>query len=197
MLPSIGSFSRLLGAAFIANSWLAPYGYAASVEPSTVVAAEAQPQKARRLERVLGICMPIQYVAPGDTVINSHGMIGNPSSSAAYYLDVYEKLEVKDLPAVTSFEIVKAPKHTKLVLSKNGAGEDAMFFVADSGYVGRDYAELRVNVEGRIVKLTYHIHVTKRSLDSRDPLPQFCPKEPYWKISILENSRSNRVRAGF
>ena len=157
--------------------------------PAIVIAASAEAQKARPTERVLGICLPIAYVAPGsEPNVLAGAMIGNPSSSAAYYLSVYEKLEVKTLPPLSSFEIVKAPTHTKLVLGKNGAGEDAMFFVANPGYVGRDYVELRVNIEGRIVKLAYYIHVTKADLNTPGAAPRFCPKEPYWKISTSESS---------
>jgi hypothetical protein len=94
MLPIIGSLSCLLGATFIATSSLASYAFAASVEPLTVVAADTQPQKARRVERVLGICLPTAYVAPGsEPNVLAGAMIGNPSSSAAYYLSVYEKLD--------------------------------------------------------------------------------------------------------
>ena len=155
--------------------------------PAIVIAANAEAQKARRTERIMGVCMPTPYVAPGSAPNVRAASMSGPNSWARDYLSIYEKVEL-GLPPMSSVEIVKAPKHVTLVFDKSYGGDDVMYFVPNPGYVGRDYAELRVNVEGRVVKLAYYIHVTKADLDARGGRPKFCPKEPVWKISMSESA---------
>jgi hypothetical protein len=147
---------------------------------AVAVVAKADAKTVAARERVMGVCAPVPYLAPGEQPGPGAGG-SSPNHWARDYFWVYENREVA-LPSLRGVEIVTQPKHGKVVIGKNSGDDELLQYIPNAGYVGQDRIEYRVNVEGQPVKLVYFVHVTTQNLDDPDT-PIFC-KANTWKISL-------------
>jgi Bacterial Ig domain/Bacterial cadherin-like domain/Matrixin len=149
--------------------------------PSQTVAvvSRADAPASSTVTRVMGICQPVQYLPSGE--LPGPGEGGSlPNHWARDYFQMYEGRAV-ELPPLRSVEIVRQPKHGKVVIAKNSADTELMQYIPDADYLGQDRIEYRVNIDGQPVRLVYFVHVTKKYLDDT-PVTYFC-RDNTWKIS--------------
>jgi hypothetical protein len=156
---------------------------------AVVVVARADAKTLSDKERVMGVCFPVQYLAPGEQPGPGEGGC-SPNQWASTYFFAYERRETTS-PPLTSVEIIAQPKHGKVVFGRNSPGDELLQYIPNAGYVGQDRVIYRVSVEGLPVKLIYFIHVTKKNLEDSDT-SLFC-RANTWKISDSSPQTTDRL----
>lgn len=94
--------------------------------PSHAIAmvAQADVKALANKERVMGVCAPVPYLAPGAQLASGEG--GSlPNLWAKDYFYMFEKRDLA-LPSLRSVEIITQPKHGKVVLSKDSGGDEIL-----------------------------------------------------------------------
>lgn len=155
-------------------------------ESPVVMVAQAASSNARSAERVMGICLPVEYLPQGRNQQYVEGDLDAVGTAISYFKR-YERrafvVAVYPNP-VRDIQVVLRPKHgTVAVAHETIGGEPRVFwrYTPQPGYEGQDRVDLSVQVKGQPVRLVYFMQVTKKNLDTT-PGEVFC-KRPNWKIS--------------
>jgi hypothetical protein len=147
----------------------------------------------KKAGRVLGVCKVIANEKRNYP--NSTDLMA--VASAGTYLTSYENhtdLTVEDAAAAKT-TVLSQPKHGTL---KEGSSLNGKYFYfPDTGYVGKDSAEVLVEIKGVTVKVRYFIHVLEYS--EKDAYDANCTEAPPgsegdWKISLASNSIQSIVQ---
>ncbi|MCL2524651.1 MAG: hypothetical protein FWF20_03885 [Betaproteobacteria bacterium] len=169
-------------------------------QPPVVLVAQAKNAAARggkAKEIVIGSCQPTEYLEPGVDWMSKFGgnWVGgamfSPNHTAWSYLKYVEKWEItgSSHPSIHDVEIVRQPKHGKVALKLNRAGEERLFYVPDGGYVGTDRVDFRVRVGDQLVRIVQFFKVTKLPIEGEDSDAAWnlC-KRREWRISSADNA---------
>jgi hypothetical protein len=149
-----------------------------------------------KTERVLGVCEIIEnekrLEANGDVSVNYAGIY--PPSSAEMYLVNYEHrsdLTIDDVAAAKT-TVLQQPKHGIL---KDDTLMGSFWYIPESGYVGKDSAEILVEIKGVKVKIQYFIHATE--YNEPNAYENYCEQSGgQWKISRDANGNPILVATG-
>jgi hypothetical protein len=141
----------------------------------------------KKAERVLGVCKVIaneeRKDGNGEIYPNSTDLMA--VEAAEDYLTSYENrtdLTVEDAAAAKT-TVLSQPKHG--TLKEDVALNGEYFYFPDADYVGKDSAEVLVEIKGIKVKVRYFFH-----LETTDPGPNayelYCEERGgQWKIATL------------
>jgi hypothetical protein len=148
-----------------------------------LVAQAPRPAESSK-ERVLGVCMPVGYIAPVDPNGEENGFV--PTNTAVSYFKRYEKqtfVESEYPDPIKDVKVTRQPTHGRVTAKPlPGNNEVDWLYLPDVGYEGPDRVDFVVQVKDQPVRLVYYIQVTKKNLDTT-PGEVFC-KKSLWKISL-------------
>jgi len=152
----------------------------------TMVAQAPQASKGSK-ERVLGVCVPIEYLATGRTQQYLEGGL-SPETTAVSYFEQYENRTITESEypkTIKDTQVTRQPTHgTVSVTYQIISGESRVFwrYTPEVGFTGKDRVDFSVQVKGQSVRLVYYMEVTKKHIDST-PGDAFCKGVSRWKIS--------------
>jgi hypothetical protein len=141
--------------------------------PSAIVMAAA-PVAER--ERILGICYPVgnAYEGQGDMFSSSPG-----EDARRYFMK--KGVDPNSLPLsqeIDDVHIVVQPEHGRLILVREKDGAWGLAYLPGvAGYFGKDRFEVLVQVDGKPVRIIYHMVLQPRMADglTDSEFDKFCP----------------------